>query len=125
GYFGDMGTSFFTLFQVMTLESWSSGIARPMMEQMPYAYIFFVPFILLATYTTLNVFIAVVVNTMNEVNRKAFQEEEEKLQQLLKQEHDELMYHVKSMSRKIDRMEIQLEDQKNDIDKNKSIGKDL
>ena len=82
-----------------------------MMEEMPYAYIFFVPFILLATYTTLNVFIAVVVNTMNEVNRKALKEEEERLQQLLKAEHDELMYHIKSMSRKLDRLEIQMEDE--------------
>lgn len=108
-YFGTLGKSFFSLFQIMTLESWSSGIARPMMKEMPYAYIFFVPFILLATYTTLNVFIAVVVNTMNEVNRKAIQEEEEKLQLLLKEEHDELMFHVKSLSRKMDRLEDRFE----------------
>ena len=107
--FGDMGNSFFTLFQIMTLESWSSGIARPMMEQMPYSYIFFVPFILLATYTTLNVFIAVVVNTMNEVNRKAYKEEEERLQLLLKEEHEELMYHIKSMGRKLDRLEDRID----------------
>ena len=110
-YFGNMGQSFFTLFQIMTLESWSSGIARPMMQKMPYSYIFFVPFILLATYTTLNVFIAVVVNTMNEVNRKVIMEEEEKLQEMLKAEHDELMFHIRSMSRKLDRMEQQLQEQ--------------
>lgn len=108
-YFGTMGESFFTLFQIMTLESWSSGIARPMMEKMPYSYIFFVPFILLATYTTLNVFIAVVVNTMNEVNRKAFKEEEEKLHLLLKEEHEEVMYYVKSMSRKLERLEDRID----------------
>ena len=116
-YFGTMGKSFFSLFQIMTLESWSSGIARPMMKEMPYAYIFFVPFILLATYTTLNVFIAVVVNTMNEVNRKAIMEEEEKLQEILRAEHDELMFHIRSMSRKLDRMEQQLEERDNSIRK--------
>jgi voltage-gated sodium channel len=111
-YFGTLGKSFFSLFQIMTLESWSSGIARPMMKEMPYAYFFFVPFILLATYTTLNVFIAVVVNTMNEVNRKAIKEEEEKLHATIKEEHEEIMFHIKSMSRKLDRMELQIEEEK-------------
>ena len=116
-YFGSLGDAFFTLFQIMTLESWSSGIARPMMEKMPHSYIFFVPFILLATYTTLNVFIAVVVNTMNEVNRKAIQEEEEKLKEMLRNEHDEIMFQLKSLARKIDRMEEVMGTDKNQKDK--------
>ena len=48
----------------MTLESWSMGIVRPVMEVHPYAWAFFVPFILIATFTMLNLFIAVVVNAM-------------------------------------------------------------
>ena len=63
-WFGSLGASMYTLFQVMTLESWSMGIARPVMELHPYAWIFFIPFILLATFTVLNLFIAVIVNTM-------------------------------------------------------------
>ncbi len=63
-WFGDLGKSFYTLFQVMTLESWSMGIVRPVMEQHPMAWTFFVPFILVATFTMLNLFIAVVVNAM-------------------------------------------------------------
>jgi voltage-gated sodium channel len=63
-WFGTLGASLYTLFQVMTLESWSMGIARPVMEQFPYAPLFFVPFILIATYSMLNLFIAVVVSTM-------------------------------------------------------------
>jgi voltage-gated sodium channel len=64
-WFGDLGASTYTLFQVMTLESWSMGIARPVIEQFPYAYIFFIPFILLATFTMLNLFIAIIVNAMS------------------------------------------------------------
>lgn len=108
-YFGDLGQTFFTLFQIMTLESWSSGIARPMMQQVPYAYVFFVPFILLATYTTLNVFIAVVVSTMNEVNRKELKEEEEKLREMIKKEHDDVMWQLKRLADKLDKMEQKLE----------------
>lgn len=63
-WFGSIGASAYTLFQVMTLESWSMGIARPVMETFPYAWAFFVPFILIATFTMLNLFIAVIVNAI-------------------------------------------------------------
>lgn len=63
-WFGSIGRSLYTLFQVMTLESWSMGISRPVMERFPYAWAFFVPFILVATFTMLNLFIAVIVNAM-------------------------------------------------------------
>lgn len=70
-WFGSIGHSLYTLFQVMTLESWSMGIARPVMETFPLAWLFFVPFILIATFTMLNLFIAIIVNTM-----QTFSEEE-------------------------------------------------
>ena len=63
-WFGSIGRSAYTLFQVMTLESWSMGIVRPVMEQHPFAWAFFVPYILIATFTMLNLFIAVIVNAM-------------------------------------------------------------
>ena len=63
-WFGTLGQSFYTLFQIMTLESWSMGIVRPVMETFPYAWAFFVPFILIATFTMLNLFIAIIVSAM-------------------------------------------------------------
>ena len=63
-WFGTLGESAYTLFQVMTLESWSMGIVRPLMETYPYAWLFFVLYILVSTFTMLNLFIAVVVNAM-------------------------------------------------------------
>ena len=63
-WFGNIGRSLYTLFQIMTLESWSMGIARPVMENFPYAWIFFVLFILVATFTMLNLFIAIIVSAM-------------------------------------------------------------
>jgi len=63
-WFGTLGRSLYTLFQVMTLESWSMGIVRPVMEVYPYAWAFFVPFILIATFTMLNLFIGVIVSAM-------------------------------------------------------------
>jgi voltage-gated sodium channel len=63
-WFGSIAASMFTLFQVMTLESWSMGIVRPVMEQHPGAWAFFVPFIVVTTFTVLNLFIALIVNSM-------------------------------------------------------------
>jgi len=64
-WFGSLGESLYTLFQIMTLESWSMGIVRPVMEVYPQAWMFFVPFILIATFTMLNLFIAIIVNAMH------------------------------------------------------------
>lgn len=89
-FFGDLGKTFFTLFQIMTLESWSSVIARPIMQGVPYAAVYFISFILIATYTTLNIFIAIVVNTMNEVSLKDLKEEEEHIKDFVIQENDKL-----------------------------------
>ena len=63
-WFGNLGRSLYTLFQIMTLESWSMGISRPVMSQFPYAWAFFIPFILIATFTILNLFIAIIVSAM-------------------------------------------------------------
>ncbi|ADZ71687.1 ion transporter [Polymorphum gilvum] len=65
-WFGDLGRSTYTLFQVMTLESWSMGIVRPVMEVHPYAWLFFVPFILCTAFTVLNLFIGIIVSAMQE-----------------------------------------------------------
>jgi voltage-gated sodium channel len=66
-WFGSIGASLFSLFQIMTLESWSMGIVRPVMEIHPWAWAFFVPFIIIATFTILNLFIGIIVSTMQEL----------------------------------------------------------
>ncbi len=66
-WFGSLGKSLYSLFQIMTLESWSMGIVRPVMEQHPQAWAFFVPYIILATFTILNLFIGIIVSTMQEL----------------------------------------------------------
>lgn len=106
--FGTIGDSMFTLFQIMTLESWSSGIARPMMEVMPYAYAFFIPFILIATYTTLNIFIAIVVNTMNEMHQHDVKEEEVKMKDFVHSEHEKTQAKLDALHTKIDELTARL-----------------
>lgn len=79
-WFGTIGNSLYTLFQIMTLESWSMGIARPVMEQFPYAWAFFILFILVATFTMLNLFIAIIVNAMQSYSESEHQETVQALQ---------------------------------------------
>ena len=66
-WFGTLGESFYTLFQIMTLESWSMGIVRPIMDVHPFAWLFFVPFIFIVTFIMINLIIAIVVDAMNEI----------------------------------------------------------
>ena len=65
-WFGDLGDSAYTLFQIMTLESWSMGIVRPVMDVYPFAWAFFLPFILCTTFTVLNLFIGIIVAAMSD-----------------------------------------------------------
>ena len=82
-WFGNLGASLYSLFQIMTLESWSMGIVRPVMEVYPYAWAFFVPFILMTSFIVLNLFIGVIVNAMSEVaDEEAHGEREEILEEL-------------------------------------------
>jgi voltage-gated sodium channel len=48
----------------MTLESWSMGIVRPVMELHPYAWAFFVPFIMVTTFAVVNLVIGLIVTSM-------------------------------------------------------------
>ena len=90
-FFGTIGRSLYTLFQIMTLESWSMGISRPVMEQFPYAWAFFIPFILVATFTMLNLFIAIIVNAMQSYSETEHQETVQALQKT--QDHIEADLH--------------------------------
>ncbi len=76
-WFGTLGASSYSLFQIMTLESWSMGIVRPVMEVHPLAWTLFVPFIVMTAFAVLNLFIGVIVDAMNaEANADAHVERE-------------------------------------------------
>jgi voltage-gated sodium channel len=69
-WFGTLGESFYTLFQIMTLESWSMGIVRPVMEVFPLSWIFFIIFIFVATFIMVNLIVAIVVDAMANINKE-------------------------------------------------------
>lgn len=67
-WFGTLGQSGYSLFQIMTLESWSMGIVRPVMEIYPYAWAFFVPFIMVTTFAVVNLLVGLIVNSMQDAH---------------------------------------------------------
>ncbi|MCO8143720.1 ion transporter [Rhodovulum tesquicola] len=69
-WFGTLGLSAYSLFQVMTLESWSMGIVRPVMEVYPYAWAFFVPFIMVTTFAVVNLLVGLIVNSMQDAHHE-------------------------------------------------------
>lgn len=93
-WFGTVGRSLYSLFQIMTLESWSMGIVRPVMEVYPMAWAFFVPFIVLTAFSVLNLFIGILVNTMQAAVEAEAEAEFERLRELIKSETDVIDEHV-------------------------------
>ena len=105
-WFGTLGKSLYTLFQVMTLESWSMGIARPVMAVYPYAWVFFVPFILASTFTILNVFIGVIVDAMSHISINAAGESTPTVEELTLSEVEKIHQRldgIETMLRALDR----------------------
>ena len=62
--FGSIGASMLTLFQLMTLEGWAAEVVRPVMETHPNAVFLFIPYMLMTAFAILNLFTAVLVDSM-------------------------------------------------------------
>ncbi|NNK79174.1 MAG: ion transporter [Litoreibacter sp.] len=69
-WFGTLPRSAYSLFQIMTLESWSMGIVRPVMEVYAYAWAFFVPFIMATTFVVVNLLVGLIVNSMQDAHHE-------------------------------------------------------
>ena len=96
-WFGTLGQSAYSLFQIMTLESWSMGIVRPVMEVYPYAWVFFVPFIVVTTFAVVNLLVGLIVNSMQDAHH-----EDEHAEALA--HRDELMLRLNAIEKKLDRL---------------------
>ncbi|MCW1931204.1 ion transporter [Pararhodobacter zhoushanensis] len=97
-WFGDLGASAYTLFQVMTLESWSMGIVRPVMEIHPQAWLFFVPFILITTFAVVNLLVGLIVNSMQDAHN-------EESNARTDQYRDEVLARLKAIEERLQRNE--------------------
>lgn len=111
-WFGTLGRSLYSLFQIMTLESWSMGIVRPVMEVHPSAWVFFVPFIVITSFSVLNLFIGLLVNTMQTAVEEETEAEFEKLRELVKSETDIVADNVSELHAEIKALRAELAEQR-------------
>jgi len=106
--FGDMPTGLFTLFQLMTLDGWSGEIVRPIVDVFPWAGMFFFPFIFLASFAILNLFIAVIVEALQ-------QEQAEKTEELKVELTEEISETKEELSEEIVEVQEQAADDRQEI----------
>jgi voltage-gated sodium channel len=107
-WFGSIGASAYTLFQIMTLESWSMGIVRPTMELFPYAWLFFVPFIIVTSFAVLNLFIGIIVDAMQTAHAA---EEEEITGRAAIENRPATVQDIQALEARFDRLEERLASQ--------------
>ena len=68
-----LGLGLLTLFRIVTLEDWTD-VMYTAMEWHPLAWIYFVSFVVLGTFVVVNLFIAVVLNNLDEAKQQALRE---------------------------------------------------
>ncbi|GEN44390.1 ion transporter [Alkalibacillus haloalkaliphilus] len=68
-YFGNLQLTLLSLFQIITLESWASNIMRPIQEEFWWSWIYFVTFILSGVFIVLNLFVGVIVNNFEKIEK--------------------------------------------------------
>lgn len=100
-WFGSIASSLYTMFQIMTLESWSMGIVRPTMEIFPLSWIFFVPFIIVTSFAILNLFIGIIVDAMQSAQHEPRESDKSELKDFTHQE-------VQNLHQQIERLQADL-----------------
>ncbi|MDE2738461.1 MAG: ion transporter [Paracoccaceae bacterium] len=105
-WFGTIGKSMYSLFQIMTLESWSMGIVRPVMEIFPHAWIVFVAFILITSFAVINLFIAVIVNAMTEQGKLDSVERKKDQESVRENEYQALMHKIEALKEQLDEIKV-------------------
>lgn len=81
--FGNLPITALTLFQLMTLDGWNGDIVRPVMEVHPWAWVFFIPFIVITAFAVLNLFIGVLLNNIESHQEERAVARDEALHQLV------------------------------------------
>lgn len=108
-WFGSISASAYTLFQIMTLESWSMGIVRPTMEIFPWSGVFFIPFIIVTSFAVLNLFIGIIVDAMQMVQVDSRQQDKAELKEFAHEETEQLSEQIAALQDQLSAMQRQLQ----------------
>lgn len=115
--FGNLGRTLYSLFQVMTLESWSEGISRPVMEVYPYAWIYFTTFVLITAFVVLNLFIGIIVSTMQEQHYEEENRRRDEKETTAHQEREEMLLILRDLDKRVNQLQNKLDSDTNSANK--------
>jgi voltage-gated sodium channel len=107
--FGNIGRALLTLFQILTLEGWNDVLAKEM-ELTSWAWVYFVSFVLIATFVVLNVVIAIIVNSMDEVRAMELERERKELVAAAVSDDEHLRQRVDALRGALEELEQALVD---------------
>lgn len=97
--FGDIPASAFTLFQVMTMDGWRNEVVQKVMDDgHPYAWIFFLSFIFLASFAVLNLFIALIVDALQAEQEAQTEEAIDEIEDSIEDAQAEIRAEMKAMT---------------------------
>ncbi len=108
-WFGSIAASLYTMFQIMTLESWSMGIVRPTMEIFPLSWLFFVPFIIVTSFAVLNLFIGIIVDAMQSAQHEPRETDKAELKNYTHHEVQGLHQQLEQLQSDVNRIRKYLE----------------
>ncbi len=109
--FGSIGRSMLTLFQLMTLEGWAAEVVRPVMETHPYSVFLFIPYMLMTAFAILNLFTAVLVDSMQILQQNyTYERTEQQTAKILTDEMVDVKAELLALTQEIRKLRSDIED---------------
>ncbi|MYC34232.1 MAG: ion transporter [Chloroflexi bacterium] len=109
---GNLGLSVLTLFNIITLDNWTN-VMDTAMRHYPWAWIYFVSFVVVGTFVVINMFIAIIINSLDDAKRERPPEIEGPVSR------EQLMQEIRAARATLERLEKRLEDGDDDGGKEK------
>lgn len=108
--FGSIGRSMLTLFQLMTLEGWAAEVVRPVMETHPYSVLLFIPYMLMTAFAILNLFTAVLVDSMQLIQQNySYERSENETRSIIKAELADVKDDLSTLTQEIKHLRSELD----------------
>lgn len=110
--FGSIGRSMLTLFQLMTLEGWAAEVVRPVMETHPYSVLLFIPYMLMTAFAILNLFTAVLVDSMQLIQQNySYERSENETRSIIKAELADVKDDLTGLTAEIKKLRTDIDSQ--------------
>jgi voltage-gated sodium channel len=111
---GNIGDAMLSLFQILTLENWPDYLERGQ-EIAPASWVYFISYILIASFLVINILIAIIINSVEEVHEAERQEERKRLGEEALAEGETVAERLEEIRQSLDKLETQLAEGRGDL----------